>query len=288
MQIGRWQLDREQRKLSDETETLSLTPRSWDVLLYLLDNRGTLVRTDTLLERFWRGAVSDETYVRKSISEIRKALGDDVRAPVFIKTVPKLGYVFLWQRSANSDDPASRAIAVLPFANISGDRENEHFADGITEEILNRLTQRVHAPVIARTSSFQFKGVTVDVRSIGRSLNASHILEGSVRKAADSVRITAQLIDATSGAHLWSETYQRVLADVFVVQDEIASTISREVRRRIGARDEETPTPVRTVYVSDRFVDRDDFKRIVEAIRAESGKAEGGALEGRGALRHPK
>lgn len=271
MQVGRWQLDREQRTLSDGTEARALTPRSWDVLLYLLDNPGRLVRTETLLARFWRGA-DDETYVRKSIAEIRRALGDDARSPAYIRTVPKQGYVFLPQAAeTRPGEWLGPTIAVLPFASISSEPENESFAEGISEEVLNKLTQRVPAHVVARTSSFQFKGVNTDVRSIGRSLSASHILEGSVRRAGHAVRITAQLIDAGSGAHLWSHTYQRELADVFVVQDEIASVITRAVRGAlIGSARESPSESIRAVHVSRRFTDPDDFKRIVDAIRRRS------------------
>lgn len=125
------------------------------------------------------------------------------------------------------------SIAVLPFANMSADPETEYFSDGITEEILNALARLGGLRVIARTSSFAFKGKNMDVREIGRTLGAAHVLEGSVRKAGNRLRITAQLIDAVGGHHLWSDRYDREMSDVFAVQDEITDAIRGELSRRL-------------------------------------------------------
>lgn len=263
MQIGRWRLDPDQHTLSDAVETRSLTPKSWEVLVYLLEHRGELVGSETLLGLFWRGLSADRTYVRKSILEIRKALGDDARSPRFIKTVPKQGYVLLREDEQAQD--AGPVLAVLPFLSMGGEQDDS-FADGVTEELINKLTQGLSAQVVARTSSFKFKNVHLDVRHIGRELNASHIVEGSVRRAADRVRITGQLIDCSSGAHLWSETYDRELTDVFQVQDDVAELITAAVRHGLKNGRGGPAEPGRIVYVSRRFTAPDDFKRIVEAI----------------------
>ncbi len=119
----------------------------------------------------------------------------------------------------------SGSIAVLPFTNMSADAENEYFADGISEELINALAQFPNLKVIARTSSFSFKGRNVDVREIGRALGVGHVVEGSVRKSASALRITAQLIDTIDGSHLWSARYDRTLADAFAIQDEITAAI---------------------------------------------------------------
>jgi len=128
-----------------------------------------------------------------------------------------------------AEDPS---VAVLPFVNMSSDPEQEYFSDGISEEILNVLTRIPNLKVAARTSSFQFKGKTLDIAAIGKQLGVNHILEGSVRKAGNTLRITAQLIRADTGFHLWSETFDRQLEDVFAIQDEIAATIAHELRTR--------------------------------------------------------
>ena len=142
-------------------------------------------------------------------------------------------------------DRTKKSIAVLPFVNMSSDLENEYFTDGMTEEILNALVKFDELKVTARTSSFVFKGRHEDVREIGRALNVGAVLEGSVRKARNRVRITAQLVDTADGYHLFSNSYDRVLEDIFAVQDEIARTIARELRVLFPGGGVQTPTTVR-------------------------------------------
>ena len=127
-------------------------------------------------------------------------------------------------------NPPPHSIAVLPFVNISGDKEQEYFSDGLSEELIDHLVHSADLKVIARASSFQFKGRNEDVRSIARKLGVTHVLEGSVRKGGEQLRITAQLISASDGAHLWSQTYDRNLVDVFKVQDEIAEKVAQALR----------------------------------------------------------
>ena len=131
-------------------------------------------------------------------------------------------------------DSGIRSVAVLPFVNMSSDPEQEYFSDGLSEELLNRLTQNEQLRVAARTSSFQFKGQTLDIGEIGRQLNVDNILEGSVRKAANRLRITAQLIQVDTGFHLWSETYEREMDDVFAIQDDISLAITKALEAELG------------------------------------------------------
>jgi len=147
-------------------------------------------------------------------------------------------------------DPQRQSIAVLPFANMSADRDNEYFSDGLTEEILNALTQIPSLRVIARTSAFAFKGKNEDVRRIAETLDVTSVLEGSVRRAGNRIRVTAQLIRASDGSHLWSKRYDRDLADVFAVQDDIAGAIADALRVTIGPQPIEArrPTPSFTAY----------------------------------------
>jgi TolB-like protein/Tfp pilus assembly protein PilF len=134
--------------------------------------------------------------------------------------------------------PATRlpSIAVLPFANLSGDKENEYFSDGLTEEIINELAQIPGLKVIARTSAFAFKGRNEDVRRIAEALGVTKVMEGSVRRAGDRIRVTAQLISAADGTHMWSERYDRSMADVFAIQDDIAQAIARALRMKMAAK----------------------------------------------------
>jgi serine/threonine-protein kinase len=136
-------------------------------------------------------------------------------------------------RTAMSHDPVP-SIAVLPFANMSGDREQEYFSDGLAEEAINVLSHIPGLKVIARTSAFAFKGKQEDIRTIAGALGVANILEGSVRKAGNRVRVTAQLVSATDGSHLWSDRYDRDLTDIFVIQDEIAAAIAGALQVRLS------------------------------------------------------
>ena len=139
---------------------------------------------------------------------------------------------------AASPAPARRqpSIAVLPFANMSGDKENEYFSDGLAEEIINELTRVPGLKVIARTSAFAFKGKNEDIRRIAEALGVTKVLEGSVRRSGDRIRVTAQLISAADGTHMWSERYDRSMADVFAIQDEIAQAIVKALQVKMSAK----------------------------------------------------
>ena len=216
------------------------------VLIALVENRGKVISSTELQERFWPNSYSADHGLHKAISEIRTALGDDPKSPRYIKTYARRGYCFICQdddlatpMSKSSETvsqldssivPPRASVAVLPFVNISGDPDNEYFSDGLTEELLNVLTNIKELKVAARTSSFHFKGQTGHIAEIARQLGVASILEGSVRKSSTRIRITAQLINATDGYHLWSETFDRVLDDIFAVQDEIASAVAKALQ----------------------------------------------------------
>ncbi len=178
------------------------------------------------------------------INAARYAIGDTGKAQRLIKTVPRKGIRFVGtvreeeatgslgcgRQLATADAPPSRlpdkpSIAVLAFTNMSGDPGQEYFSDGITEDIITELSRFSELFVIARNSSFQYKGRSPDIRQVGRELGVRYVLEGSIRRAGDRVRISAQLIDAVTGAHRWAERYDRELKDVFAVQDEVSRTI---------------------------------------------------------------
>ena len=139
------------------------------------------------------------------------------------------------EQTGRASQPVARSIAVLPFVNMSSDPEQEFFSDGLSEEILNLLAKIPALKVIARTSSFSFKGQNEDVRNIGEALGVNTVLEGSVRKSGHEIRITAQLIDVSDGAHIWSETYNRTLNDIFAVQDDVAAAIIDALKIHVGA-----------------------------------------------------
>ena len=170
-----------------------------------------------------------------AIPELRHAFEDDAREPRIIQTIPKRGYrlvapVNAAGAAAAPTSLARDSIAVLPFINMSPDAENEYFTDGITEEIINALAQIKELHVVARSSAFSFKGKHIDPRIVGEQLNVRTILEGSVRRADNRLRIMVQLVNTADGYHLWSERYDREMKDVFEIQDEIARSIAERLK----------------------------------------------------------
>jgi adenylate cyclase len=212
-------------------------------LCYLVENAGRIVTKEELIATVWPNVVVTEESLTRCVSDVRNAFGDGKQAA--IKTIPRRGYRFAATvlkvdkkpavteaAQAEADDehrfaPLSDrpSIAILPLANLSGDAQQEYFSDGITEDVITELSRFSELLVIARNSTFQYKGKSVDVRRIGRELGARYVLQGGIRRDDDRVRITAQLIDTVTGAHRWAERYDRELKDVFAVQVEVARTI---------------------------------------------------------------
>ncbi len=245
-----YELDADRRELTRGAERIALEPQVFDLLVYLVQNGDRVVSKDELIERVWDGRnVSDSTLTSR-ITAVRKAVGDSGDEQRLIRTMSRKGIRFV---GAVSDKPLATAggrvatqttanitaasaertlamsdlpsIAVLPFQNMSGDSEQEYFADGMVEEIITALSRMRSLTVIARNSSFIYKGRAVDVKQIGRELGVRYVLEGSVRKAANQVRITGQLIDASNGGHLWADRFDGSLEDVFDLQDQVTSHV---------------------------------------------------------------
>lgn len=231
------------RVLRDGHE-LDLEPKAYAVLLQFLTHPGELIKHDDLLEQVWGHKYVTAATLSRIISQLRQKLGDEAAEPHYIQTVHGLGYRLIASVAAGRtpDAPVARldvpgptrhpdrdrdrhSIAVLAFVNMSGELENEYFSDGIAEEILSLLTKLPQLKVSSRTSSFFFKGKEADLQMIAAKLDVGTVLEGSVRRAGNHVRITAQLIDVASDSTLWAETYDRELRDVFAIQDDIAQSI---------------------------------------------------------------
>ena len=207
---------------------VEVEPQVFALIAHLAARPGELVSRDELIAAVWGGRIVSESAIATRINAARAALGDDGKAQRVIQTVPRRGFRFLGVAQARASDltlPDKPSIAVLPFANMSGDPEQEFFSDGITDDIITELARYHELFVIARNSSFAYKGRQVDVRDIARELGVRYVLEGSVRRAGGRVRVTAQLIDTTGGSHVWAERYDRELEDIFAVQDEITAII---------------------------------------------------------------
>lgn len=277
--FGDFDVDLQRGSLTRDGAEISLRPKSFAVLHYLLERAGQLVAREELLAAVWPGVVVTDDSVAQCLIELRRALGDDKRA--IIRTVPRRGLIFdvpvrleesaepppkrgsrkarrgwlllaglaavavivvlLWwlearqtpesPAEANASTPVTNSIAVLRFTDMSPGGDQSYLADGLSEEIMHRLAQSPSLRVIARVSSFAVEGEPIAV--IAKQLDVSHVLEGSVRKQGNEIRVTAQLVDTATRSQIWSKTFDRKLIDIFVLQDEIAGAVARALQVRL-------------------------------------------------------
>ncbi|MGC1092318.1 MAG: winged helix-turn-helix domain-containing tetratricopeptide repeat protein [Pseudolabrys sp.] len=250
--FGDHTLDDDRRELLRGSEPIAVEPQVFDLLIYLVQNRDRVVSKDDLIASIWGGrAVSDSTLTSR-INAARKAVGDSGVKQKLIRTIARKGLRFVGdvhirplglEPQAEIHEPSRAAlplpdrpaIAVLPFLNMSGDPEHEYFSDGISEDIITALSKLRWFFVIARNSSFIYKGKAVHMKQIAEELGVGYVVEGSVRKSGDRVRITAQLNDVATGSHIWAERYDRDIADVFAVQDEITEAIVAAIEPQLYA-----------------------------------------------------
>ncbi|WP_457373985.1 winged helix-turn-helix domain-containing tetratricopeptide repeat protein [Pseudomonas sp. TE12234] len=245
-------LDEERRELTLRGQVVTVGPQVFDLLLLFVNNPDRVLSKDDLLKAVWNGRIVSESTITSHINAVRKAIGDTGEEQRLVRTVARKGYRFVGQikvggngEARQPDRPAidqrspttpkempsslvlpdKPSITVLPFQNLSGDPEQEYFADGIVEDLIAALSRIRWLFVIARNSSFTYKGQTVDAKGISQALGVRYLLEGSVRKCGNRVRITGQLIDATSGTHIWAERFEGALNDLFELQDQITQSV---------------------------------------------------------------
>ena len=259
LSFGDYEIDVERRELRRAKTPVHVEPQVFDLLVYLVRNRDRVVSKDDLIASVWGGrSVSDSTLTSR-INAARNAVGDSGADKKLIRTIARKGLRFVGEVRTQppSTEPADAsglppdqvqersrpalplpdrpAIAVLPFINMSGDSEQEYFSDGISEDIITALSKLRWFFVIARNSSFIYKGKAVHMKQVAEELGVGYVVEGSVRKGGDRVRITAQLNDVATGSHIWAEHYDRSLADVFAVQDEITEAIVAAIEPQLYA-----------------------------------------------------
>jgi TolB-like protein/tetratricopeptide (TPR) repeat protein len=248
--FGECVLDTGRRELSRGSEPVAVGPQVFDLLIHLIENRDRVVSKDELFDVIWRGRTISESTLTSHVNFARRAIGDNGEEQRLIRTISRKGFRFVGDvREAPSLGaekskvaeagpshlnitslgalalPDQPSVAVLPFLNLSGDPDQDYFADGVVEDIIGALSRMRWLFVIARNSSFTYKGRAVDVKQVGRELGVRYVLEGSVRKAGNRVRVTGQLIDATAGAHLWAERFDSTLEDIFDLHDELATSV---------------------------------------------------------------
>ena len=227
-------------------EIAPLPPKAAQVLLVLLENSGEVVSKTDLLKSAWQNAVVEEGSLTRTISVLRKALGTGPDGRNYIATISKRGYRFTVPIRL-SEKPARAAkekvlLVVLPFDNLSPDPDQEYFSDGLTEEMITQLSRLnpERLGVIARTSAMMYKGTKKRIAQIGNELGVQYVLEGSVRRAGNQLRISAQLIRVDDETHVWAENYARSLGDVLKLQSEVARSIAAEIQIKLTPRGERT------------------------------------------------
>ena len=249
-------LDTGRRELRRGDQPIEVEPQVLDLLIHLIQNNDRVITKNDLIDSVWGGRIVSDTTLTSRIYAARRAIGDSGRNQQLIRTIARKGLRFIGDVRVQADDdvvpsiepppkapsglaqpplPDRPAIAVLPFSNMSGDPEQEYFSDGISEDIITALSKLRWFFVIARNSSFMYKGKAVHVKQVGEDLGVGYVLEGSVRKSGGRVRITAQLNDVANGSHIWAERYDRDVADVFAVQDEITEAIVGAIEPQLYA-----------------------------------------------------
>ena len=226
LSFGPFQIDQGARLVLRDGEPLTVGHRGVRLFEALLSRAGEVLTKSELMDAAWGAAAIEESNLTVQVAALRKALGPSPDGGEWIATVPRVGYRLV--PPAPTSAPASAegpSIAVLPFVNLSSDPEQAFFADGLAEEIIVALGKLPGLLVIARNSSFAYRGGDVDVRKVGSELDVRHVLSGSVRRGGNRLRVSAQLADSASGAHLWAENFDRELADVFAIQDEVTRRI---------------------------------------------------------------
>ncbi len=220
--------------LMRDGKPVAVGARGLALLAALADADGPVGKA-ALMEAGWPGAIVEEGNITVQIAALRKALGTRDDGQEWVVTVPRVGYRLLRGEPVRETAEETRlpSIAVLPFQNMSGDPEQDYFADGVVEDVITALSRFRSFTVLARNSSFVFKGRTVDVREAARELGVRYILEGSVRRASERLRVTAQLVDGETGAHLWAHKFDGPLADVFDMQDAITGNVAAVIEPRI-------------------------------------------------------
>ena len=240
-----YRLDTDRRELTHGSKLISVGPQVFDLLVDLLQNRDRVVSKDDLIESIWGGRIVSKSTLTSHINAVRKAVGDNGKEQRLIRTIPRKGVRFIGdvqEQSATTVGlpirevpkpslalPDIPSIAVLPFNNLSCNSEQDYFADGMVEDIITALSRIPWLFVIARNSSFTYKGQAVDVKQVGRALGVRYVLEGGVRKSASRIRVTGQLIDASTGLHIWADRFEGAVEDIFSLQDQMTASVVGEL-----------------------------------------------------------
>jgi len=276
-EFGAFRLNCSEKCLYQDGRPVNLTPKAVEILVLLVEAAGELAPKEVLIEKVWLGTFVEENNLSQQISVLRKVLGD----PEAIETVPRRGFRFrLPVKTVTSVPPGQRvwsrrswlalpvtglgaaawwvlrkpqrqaSIAVLSFVNLTGSRDNDFLCDGLTEQVIDGLAKVQGLRVLARTSVFQFRGQRVDIRELGGKLGVEWMLEGSVRRQGDTLRVTAQLIRTADATHVWSDTFERPASNLYALQDYVTGRVVLQMHvQRIASR-KPRPAPNSEAYLA--------------------------------------
>ena len=262
-------LDADRRELLKADRPIAVQPQVFDVLAFLIANRGRVVSKDEIIEAVWDGRVVSESTLTSRINSARSAVGDSGEAQRLIRTASRKGFRFIGavRETAPPEPPTQQpptgvssaaalapngkpprlSIVVLPFANLGGNPDHEPFVDGVTESLTTDLSRIRGSFVIARHTAFTYKGKAIDLKQIGRELGVRYVLEGSILRSGERMRINGQLVDAETGAHVWAERFDKAVADLFATQDEIVTRLAAQLNAALvsaeARRAERSPHP---------------------------------------------
>jgi TolB-like protein/DNA-binding winged helix-turn-helix (wHTH) protein/Flp pilus assembly protein TadD len=276
-EFGAFRLNCSEKSLYQHGRPVNLTPKALEILILLVEQAGELTPKEALTEKVWPGTFVEENNLSQQISVLRKVLGD----PDAIETVPRRGFRFrlpvklvasvpsgqrIWARRnwlalpiaglgtamwwSLRKSPSQPSIAVLPFLNLTGSNDNDFLCDGLTEQVVDGLAKVQGLHVLARTSAFQYRDQRVDIRKLGGKLGVAWILEGSIRRQGDTLRVTAQLIRAADAMHVWSETFERQVSDFYQLQDYVTERVVLQIHVQRIPRDKPRAAPNSEAYLA--------------------------------------
>jgi adenylate cyclase len=231
--LGEWLVQPSLGRISGVRGKFHLRPLLMDLITLLARSPGRLVTREEINRTVWGRRFLAESSLSRLVAELRHVLGDDSENPSYLETIPKRGYRLIAPVSIEGSMRPGSSIAVLPFTDMSQAKDQEYFCDGLAEELTNALTRVRGLRVIARTSALAFKDRSLDATEIGLQLNVRTIVEGSVQRSADRLRVTVQLINAADGSHMWSEHFDRREGDIFAIEDEIAQAVVAGLRIKL-------------------------------------------------------
>ena len=241
--------DTDLRELHRGAQVISVAPQVFDLLDYLIRNRECVVSKDDLIRAVWKGRIVSDAALTTRLNAVRSAIGDTGEKQHLIKTLPRKGFRFVARVQEDQKRPvepvgsaarsgdrmptqtsaARLSIVVLPFANLSDDPGQDYFVDGVTESLTTDLSRMIGSFVIGRNTAFTYKGKHVDLKRVGQELGVRYVLEGSVQRSGNRMRVNVQLIDSETGNHLWAERFDKPVADLFDMQDEVVARLANQL-----------------------------------------------------------